>query len=156
MRMQPFSVIPLVSPRNRLQVAGLILVRLISVKLLDLLLLFLASTLLVSCSDCDRHIVSEDTSPSGDKVAVVTVTTCGAWTNFSTAVNLRDIGAQSSVMDGLVFGAEGKHSVITVWKDGQTLVVYLPTSTAGDSVYPKIAHQNSEVKGIHIEYRQLR
>jgi hypothetical protein len=127
------------------------------VKPLNLVLLFLASTLSISCSDCDRHILSEDTSPSGDMVAVVTVTNCGAWTNFSTAVNLRYVGAPSSGMDGLVFGADGKHSVITAWRDGRTLVVYLPTSTAGDSVvYPKIAHQNSEVKGIHIEYRRLR
>jgi hypothetical protein len=126
------------------------------VKPLNLVLLFLASTLPVSCSDCDRHIVSEDMSPSGDKVAVVTVTNCGAWTNFSTAVNLRDVGVPSSVMNGLVFGADGKRSVITAWKDGQTLVVYLPTSNAGDSANSKIAHQNSEVKGVHIEYRQLR
>jgi hypothetical protein len=135
----------------------LILVRFIFVKPLDLGLLFLVSTFFASCSDCDRQILSEDTSPSGDMVAMVTVTNCGAWTDFSTAVNLRSVGAPSSVMDGLVFGADGKHSVITAWKDGQTLVVYLPTSTAGDSVVcPKIAHQNSEVKGIHIEYRQLR
>jgi hypothetical protein len=90
-------------------------------------------------------------------VAVVTVTNCGAWTDYSTAVNLRHVGAPASVMDGLVFGADGKHSVITVWRDGQTLIVYLPTSNVGDSVvYPKIAHQNNEVKGIHIEYRRLR
>jgi hypothetical protein len=104
---------------------------------------------------CDRVVQQEERSPSGNKVATVTVENCGALSDYATGVNLKDLKAPFwKAKTHLVVGIEGRHSVIVLWKDDQTLIVQLPESALQqDHVYPKIVNQNDDVNGVHIEYR---
>jgi hypothetical protein len=54
----------------------------------------------------------------------------------------------------MVCNADEIHSIGVLWKDDQTLIVDLPKSVFGrDFVDRKIGVQNSDVNGVHIEYR---
>ena len=94
-------------------------------------------------------------SPSGEWVAVVTVTDCGAFSNYATAVTLRRTRGWDT-RDKVVVGLIGSHSVGLTWRDAGTLRVYLPISARErDFVDQKIVNRHEEVDGVHIEYTQL-
>jgi hypothetical protein len=109
----------------------------------------------VLSSCCDHVVDAQERSPGGDKLAVVTVTNCGASSDYNTAITLRDAKFGFSLKDRLVLSVEGRHPVTVVWRDSRTLVVDLPSSARErDFADRKIVHRNSEVDGIHIEYHQ--
>lgn len=110
------------------------------------------ATLGGSC--CDRRITSKQVSPSGKMVAIVTATHCGPPGGDGTAITIRAAKKSFFEREAMVCGADEIHSIGVLWKDDQTLIVDLPKSVFGrDFVDRKIGVQNSDVNGVHIEYR---
>ena len=100
-------------------------------------------------------MLQQERSPSGDRLALVTVTNCGALTDYVTSVTLRRIHRWVFERDKLVAGIGGRHSVTLIWRGDNELLVTLPRSAADrDFVDRKIATHNTEVDGVHIEYQQ--
>lgn len=110
---------------------------------------------LVCGSCCQRSVGEREGSSTGEWVALVTVTECGAFSDYATAVTLRRTRswlARNKVVVGLV----GRHSVGITWPDAHTLHVYLPSSARErDFVEQKVVNRHEEVDGIRIEYSQL-
>jgi hypothetical protein len=53
----------------------------------------------------------------------------------------------------LVASVRGHHSFIVIWKDDQTLKVFVPeTAKTGGFADPQIVHKNEDVDGTRIEY----
>ena len=99
----------------------------------------------------------EQRSPSGDWIALVTVSDCGAVANYGTAVILRRAKGLASSGDQIVLTAEGDHAVGLSWRDDQTLVVELPSSTIPrDFADAKITTRKDVVDGVQIVYEQFR
>ena len=91
----------------------------------------------------------------GEWVALVTVTDCGAFSDYATAVALRRTRGWFA-RDKVVVGLIGSHSVDIAWRDAHTLHVYLPGSARErDFVDRKVVNRNEEVDGVHIEYSHL-
>ena len=108
------------------------------------------------CASCCEHSVGEQQrSPSGDWIAVVTVTDCGAVSDYATGVTLRRTRGWFS-RNRVVVGLIGSHSVGLEWRDTRTLHVYLPSSARErDFVDQKVVNRHEEVDGVRIEYSQL-
>jgi hypothetical protein len=108
------------------------------------------------CGSCCEHSVGEQArSPSGEWIALVTVTDCGAFSDYATGITLRRTRGWLS-RDKVVVGLIGSHSVGLEWRDAHTLHVYLPSSAKErDFVDQKVVNRHKEVAGIHIEYSQL-
>ncbi len=103
--------------------------------------------MLHSC--CDDRVEQNEPSPSGDKRATVTYRNCGVLADGTSVMLSHDGSAQQH----LVVSAEGHHSFIVIWKDDQTLKVFVPkTAKAGSFADPQIVHKNEEVDGTRIEY----
>lgn len=115
--------------------------------------LLLLGLLATSC--CKHSVLEQDRSPSGEWVALVTATDCGALSDYGTGVTLRRTRGWLT-RDKLVVGVIGSHSVGLEWRDARTLRVYLPDSTRErDFVDQKVVNRHQEVDGVHIEYTQL-
>ncbi len=108
------------------------------------------------CGSCCKHLVREqERSPSGQWVALVTVTDCGALSDYGTGVTLRRTRGWLA-REKVVVGMIGSHSVGITWRDARTLHVYLPSSAKErDFVDQKVVNRPEEVDGVHIEYTQL-
>ncbi len=110
---------------------------------------------LVCGSCCQRSVGEQERSPTGEWVALVTVTDCGAFSDYATAVTLRRTRGWLA-RDKVVVGLIGSHSIGITWRDARTLHVYLPGSaTERDFVDQKIVNRHEEADGVHIEYSQL-
>ena len=118
--------------------------------------LLLTIPLLFGCAACcDDKTEAAETSPLGHTIAVVTYRNCGVL-SAGTSVVLRAAKRHFWSKDAVVLGAEGRHTVTVLWKDENTLAVYLPNSLRErDFADQKIARRNEDVNGIHIEYHQL-
>jgi len=81
---------------------------------------------LVCGSCCQRSVGEQERSPTGEWVALVTVTDCGAFSDYATAVTLRRTRGWLA-RDKVVVGLIG-HSIGITWRDARTLHVYLPGS----------------------------
>jgi hypothetical protein len=108
---------------------------------------FIVAAVLQSC--CDDKVEQNEQSPSGDKRAKVTYRNCGVLAD-GTSITLSGAGSSD---EQLVVSAKGHHAFIALWKDNQTLKVFVPaTAKAGTFADPQIVHKNDEVNGTHIEY----
>ena len=102
---------------------------------------------------CNYATQSEVLSPSGDKIASVTVINCGAFADFDTQVNIRRAKTAFSARSGLVFGAEGKELLTVEWDGDKALVIYFPRFlNSGDFVGRPIKVRNDLVDGVEIKY----
>ncbi len=105
------------------------------------------SMALAAC--CDDRVEQDERSPSSDKSAIVTYSNCGVLAD-GTSVTLCDT---ASSRQDLVVSAEGHHAFIVLWKDNQTLKVFIPrTAKTGSFADPQIVHKNEDVNGTRIEY----
>jgi len=87
-------------------------------------------------------------------LAIVTATHCGPPGGDGTAVTIHAAKESFFEREAIVCNADEIHSIGVLWKDDQTLIVDLPKSVFGrDFVDRKIGVQNSDVNGVHIEYR---
>jgi hypothetical protein len=87
--------------------------------------------------------------------ALVTVTDCGAFSDYSTGVTLRRTRGWLA-RDKVVVGLIGSHSVNLEWRDAHTLHVCLPSSARErDFVDQKVVNRDDEVEGVRIDYSQL-
>jgi len=110
---------------------------------------------LLAASRCQHSVGEQARSPSGEWLAVVTVTDCGALSDYSTAVTLRRTRGWLAG-DKVVVGLIGRHSVGLEWRDTRTLHVHLPGSARErDFVDQKVVNRHEEVDGVRIEYSQL-
>jgi hypothetical protein len=108
---------------------------------------FVLFAVLSSC--CRDHVIQEQRSPSGQKVATVSYRDCGVLSD-GTAVLLRSARWSRAKV---VVSAEGHHVFSAFWEDEHTLRVYVPeTARAGGFANPQIVQQHEEVDGTHIEY----
>jgi len=112
-----------------------------------------ASVLGFGC--CEESLRSEQRSPSGEWLALVTVSDCGALADYGTAVSLRRAHRWFPGKDQIVVAIEGRHTITVAWRDDHTLIVTLPPSAIPrDFADKKIDTKNDEVAGVHIEYDQ--
>ncbi len=110
----------------------------------------------VSIGCCEHQIESEQTSPSRTHIAAVSVTNCGALSSYDTAVYLRPAGESFSANHSSAIGLRGRHSISILWKNDDTLIVYLPKSAVEASFAdPVIVSKKDRVDGVAIEYRSL-
>ncbi len=110
---------------------------------------------LLSGSCCKHSVREQERSPSGEWIALVTVTDCGALSDYGTGVTLRRTRGWFA-RDKVVVGVIGSQSVGITWRDADTLHVYLPSSAKErDFVDQKVVNRHEEVDGVHIEYTQL-
>jgi hypothetical protein len=70
-------------------------------------------------SDCEDTIKTEVKSPDGKYVATLYERDCGATTDFSTIVNLRDSSASFNGDDLGIVIVKGQHKLDLIW-DGNT------------------------------------
>jgi hypothetical protein len=104
---------------------------------------------------CQRSVGEKERSPTGEWIALVTVTVCGDFSDYATAVTLRRTRGWVA-RDKVVVGLIGSHSVGITWRDAHTLHVYLPSSARErDFVDQKVVNRHEEVDGVHIEYSHL-
>ena len=105
-----------------------------------------AIALVHSC--CDERVDQQERSPAGDKVASVKYASCGAIGGDGTSVALRSGGSED-----IVITASGDQRFIAIWKNEDTLKIFVPHSArSGSVVYPTITRKNDDVRGTHIEY----
>ncbi len=110
---------------------------------------------LSGCS-CEHVTKSEDRSPSGERIATVTQIHCGPPGDDGTQLNLRAANTSFSGRRGVVVALEGRQVITVHWESDTQLTVFLPASALPkDFVEPKIPTQNTDVEGVHIEYRYL-
>jgi hypothetical protein len=81
-------------------------------------------SLLGSCEDA---ILSEAASPGGRYVATAFERGCGATTDFSTLVSLRESGEKFDPEDqGWILSISGRHSPTLAWSAENRLVIHYP------------------------------
>ena len=104
---------------------------------------------------CDDSLHAKQRSPSGEWLALVTTSDCGALADYGTVVCLRHARHWFRGRDQLVISVKGRHNITFSWRDDHTLVVSLPASTIPrDFVDEKIDVKKDQVAGVHIEYDQ--
>ena len=114
---------------------------------------FLVGALCAACCEDTRRV--EQRSPSGEWLALVTVSNCGALADYGTIVSLRRTRHWFRGQDQLVISVEGRHDITVVWRDDHTLLVTLPTSSVPrDFADRKVDVKKDEVAGVHIIYEQ--
>lgn len=72
---------------------------------------------------CSDTILAEEKSPDGRYIATLFERDCGATTDFSTIVNLREINSKFDPDDGTIFVVSGRHPVKLIWKSEVELLV---------------------------------
>jgi hypothetical protein len=72
-------------------------------------------------SGCDNKIKSENPSPDGKYVATLFERNCGATTDFSTIVNLRESSAKLKGEDLGVLILKGEHKLDVIWEGNTRL-----------------------------------
>ena len=87
--------------------------------------LLLASIQQVGCTffPCNDDIKSESRSPDGKYVAALYERNCGATTNFSTIVNIRNSSSKFNRDEDIVLVVKGRHQISLVWKDSRTMQI---------------------------------
>jgi len=112
-------------------------------------------TAILCAGCCENSPRAEQLSPSGEWLALVTISNCGALADYGTSVTLRRGRHWFHGPDQLVVAVAGRHDITVSWRDDHTLVVTMPASAIPrDFADKKIDAKNDEVAGVHIEYDQ--
>ena len=107
--------------------------------------------LLTSCDvgtvDCQDQIISSENSPDGKFIACLYERDCGATTDVSTTVNLRQAGDKFNGGEERIFVIKGQAKVQLIWKEPNLLIV---KSAAKNT--ENIFKQEKRWKDIYIQY----
>jgi hypothetical protein len=127
-----------------------------AIRLLGCLVTLTAAFGLDSCT-CKRTLISEEKSPSGDKLASVTTADCnGALGSLSTHVEIRPSNTPLWDKKNMALSVDAKVLLTLHWQDNQTLIVYGPKGLFKHSfVDDRIKRQRDEVDGVRMDYREL-
>lgn len=113
-----------------------------------LLLLWLNGCNFNLMGDCTKTIKSEVGSPDGKYIATVYERDCGATTDFSTSVNLRQSGIPFSGKEGDVFTVQGELIINLFWEGSTSLRVNCAKCEDNDVFKREVSWQEI---GIHYE-----
>ncbi len=104
--------------------------------------------LFTSCNptfECEDQILLSLRSPDGKYIACLYERDCGATTDTSTTINIREEGVKFDGGEGRVFVIKGKAEVELIWKEPQLLIV---TSNATENIFT----QEKRWKELAIQY----
>lgn len=96
---------------------------------------------------CADEVKSELKSPDGAYVATLYERDCGATTDFSTIVNLRESSAAFNGDDSRIFIVKGQRQVNLVWQEARSLHVECPGCKSDD-----IYKQEKSWRNVNISY----
>ena len=78
---------------------------------------------------CEDTVLGEVTSPGGRYIATAFERGCGATTDFSTLVSLREFGEKfEPEPQGWVLSISGRHPVSLAWSAENQLAIHYPTA----------------------------
>jgi len=77
----------------------------------------------VSSALCKDDVQTASASPRGNFIASVKLRDCGATTDFSSVISIKDVGGSSQISEEDVFVLRGDNAISIKWIDDNTLKV---------------------------------
>ncbi len=111
--------------------------------------LFLSGCAFLLHSSCENTVKSEIRSPDGKYVATLFERNCGATTDFSTIVNLRESSVKFKGDDLGIFIVKGVHALDLVWNGNTKLRLECHDCPADDIFKQERSWRDIEISLVH-------
>lgn len=110
-------------------------------------LLFALLLVLAGCNPCQYGVQKEIRSPSGKMVATIYQASCGATTDFATALSIRPSDKSFRPSENLALSIAGQQTLSLSWLSDSELVVVLPPGV-------QVGVKKDEMNGVTIHYQK--